>query len=86
MRKKKKYNVIILADRTRGPLYKEFGQEYKSLIPIHGKPVLDWVIEAFHQSESIDNIIVVGDEVLDQLASMRYVRARVMPGVNFFDA
>ncbi|MCD4780289.1 MAG: YegS/Rv2252/BmrU family lipid kinase [Candidatus Omnitrophica bacterium] len=86
MSKKKKYNVIILADSVKGPLYEEFGQEHKALIPIHGKPILDWVVGAFHKSELIDNIIVVGDEVLDQLASMRHVRARVMPGVNFFQS
>lgn len=78
----KKYNVIILAGGEKGPLYDSTGFEIKALIPIHGKPMIDWVIEEYHKSEYVDNIIVVGDEALDKCTSMKYVRYRVFAGVN----
>jgi diacylglycerol kinase (ATP) len=78
----KKYNLIILAGGEKGPLYDEYKCDNKALLPIHGKPMLDWVVEAFERSEFIDNIIVVGADELDQLSSMRYVRKRIMTGLN----
>lgn len=78
----KKFNIIILAGGESGPLNDEYGCPNKALLPIHGKPMLDWVIEAYHKSEYIDNIIVVGPDELDQLASMRYVRKRIFEGIN----
>ncbi|VAX36635.1 Transcription regulator [contains diacylglycerol kinase catalytic domain] [hydrothermal vent metagenome] len=78
----KKYNLIILAMEEKGPLYDEYGCTNKALLPIHGKPMLDWVVEAFRKSEYIDNIIVIGSDELDQLSSMRYVRKRIMSGLN----
>ncbi|MCK5214433.1 MAG: YegS/Rv2252/BmrU family lipid kinase [Candidatus Omnitrophica bacterium] len=78
----KQYNLIILAGGKKGPLYDEYGCLNKALLPIHGKPMLDWVIEAFHNSPYIDNIVVVGGDDLDRLSSMRYVRKRLPLGVN----
>ena len=78
----KKYNVIILAGGEKGPLYDSHKYANKALLPIHGKPMLDWVVEAFNESEYIDNIIVVGSEELDQLSSMRYVKKRLSVGFN----
>ena len=80
----KKYNVIILAGGEKGPLSEATGYACKAMIPIHGKPMLDWVVDAFQQSRYVDNIIVVGPEELEQLASHRYVRQRIFTGVNLF--
>lgn len=77
-----KFNLIILAGGEKGPLYEPTGYKTKALIPIHEKPMLDWVIEAFHQNELIDHIVVVGPEELEQCASMRFVSKRIQPGMN----
>lgn len=78
----KKYNLIILAGGEKGPLSKEYGCNSKALLPIHGKPMLDWVIEAFYNSPYIDNIVVVGGDELDKLSCMRHVRKRLPAGIN----
>jgi len=78
----KKYNLIILSDRQKGPLFEKYGYANKALLPIHGRPMLDWVIEAFNGCQYIENMVVVGDEELDKTASMRYVRQRIAPGIN----
>ncbi|MBP9854141.1 MAG: YegS/Rv2252/BmrU family lipid kinase [Candidatus Omnitrophica bacterium] len=77
----KKYNVIILAGNEKGALQDAYGSN-KALLPIHGKPMLDWVVEAFNKSDYVGNIIVIGPDELDQLASMRYVRKRIFEGMN----
>jgi len=73
----KKFNLIILAGAEKGPLYDAYGYENKALLPIHGKPMLDWVIEAFRETGYIDKIVVVGQKELDQLQSMRFVDKRI---------
>ena len=42
------------------PLYKFTQGKPKALLEVAGKPMLQWIIEALSQAESIDNIIVVG--------------------------
>ncbi|GEM_PF-137774 len=78
----KKFNVIILARGGKGPLHKSHSCKNKALLEIHGKPMLDWVVEAFAQSDYIDNIIVLGTEELDKLSSMRYVNKRIPSGLD----
>lgn len=70
----KKYNLIILAGGEDELWCQHYGHKKKALLPVAGKPMLDWVIEAFQRSEYIDNIVVVGPKELDQLESMRYIR------------
>lgn len=77
-----KLSVIILAGGEKGPLYEPTGYKTKALIPIHGKPMLDWVIDAFHADERVGDIIVVGDDELDKCAGMRHVTQRVPAGFN----
>lgn len=76
------FNVIILAGGEKGPLYEPTGYEEKALIPIHGKPMLSRVIECFHASGMVDNIVVVGSANLDALEAMSLVRKRIFTGVN----
>ena len=78
----KKYHVILLAGGEKGPLFERTGFVEKALIPIHGIPMLSRVIEAFHQAERADEIVVVGSSNLDQLESMCRVRKRIAPGFN----
>ena len=46
-------------------------------MPIHGKPMLDWVVEAFRATGYVDKIIVVGPKELDKLECMRFVDKRI---------
>lgn len=78
----KKYHVILLAGGEKGPLYEPTGFIEKALIPIHGKPMLSRVIEAFRASDRVDEIVVVGSSNLDQLPSMSLVRKRIFTGIN----
>lgn len=78
----KKFNIIVLAGGERGPLYDTTGFEEKALIPIHGKPMVSWVIDSFRASDRVDQIVVVGSSNLDTLESMQYVRKRVFEGMS----
>lgn len=72
-----KPNLIILAGGSKSPLLQNTGLADTALLPIHGKPMLDWVVEAFRASGCIDKIVVVGPEELDALESMQFVDRRV---------
>ena len=76
------YNVIILAGGKGGPLTEATGVEEKALLELHGRPMIEWVIEAFHDSPLVDRIVVVGSESLDDLECMRHVRKRIPQGLN----
>lgn len=76
------FNLVILAGGEKGPLYNAYGCSIKAMLPIHGKPMLDWVVEAFSKSQYIDSIVVVGPEELENLQSMQYVRKRIFEGVH----
>lgn len=78
----KKYHVVLLAGGEKGPLFEPTGYAEKALIPIHGKAMLSRVIEAFHASVRVDKIVVVGSSNLDRLDAMRYVRKRIVAGMN----
>ena len=78
----KKFHVMLLAGGEKGPLFETTGYIEKALIPIHGKPMLSHVIAAFHASERVDEIVVVGSSNLDSLDAMTHVRKRIMTGFN----
>ncbi len=42
------------------PLYQQFGIEKKALLPIAGKPMISWVLDALRNSGEIDHMAVVG--------------------------
>jgi len=75
----RKFDLILLAGGS-GPLVRGTGYPSKALIPIHGKPMLAWVIDAYRQCDCIGNIVVAGPKVLDRLPAMRHVRRRVPAG------
>jgi len=79
----KKYNLIILAGGEDEPWCQQYGHKRKAFLPLLGKPMLSWVVEAFAKSDYIDNIIVVGPKQLDQLDSMSYVRRRLNESRSF---
>ena len=60
-----KVDAVILAGApNRGELQEVSQEEWEALIPIHGKPMLYYVLEALQKSERIENLIVVGPLVL----------------------
>ena len=73
----KKLNLIILAGGEKSPLCDAYSCDNKALLPIHGKAMLDWVIEAFQESGCIDKTVVIGPEELDALPAMRFVDKRI---------
>lgn len=79
-----KFNAIILAAGKGGPLEEETGIAYKAMIPIHGKTMLDWVVEAYAGAESVDRIVTVGPKALDDLPCMAHVRKRLSPAMDLF--
>ncbi len=76
------YNLIVLAGGEKGPLSDETGYFNKAMLPIYGKPMLEWVIDAFEGSGLIENIVVVGDKSLKELDCINRVRKRVFGGIN----
>jgi GTP:adenosylcobinamide-phosphate guanylyltransferase len=76
------FNVIILAGGTGGPLTDATGVEEKALLELHGKPMLEWVVEAFRHSSLVNQIVVVGSDSLKDLACMQHVRKRIFQGLN----
>ncbi len=72
-----KLSVIILANDTSSALFKATGHKTKALIPIHGKPMIDWVIDSFRANSNIGNIFVAGSEELERCAGMRHVTQRI---------
>lgn len=76
------YNVIILAGGSGGALADATGVPEKALLKIHGKSMLDRVVDAFHNSAETGKIVVVGSDHLDELECMSKVRKRIPPGLN----
>ena len=76
------FNVIVLAGGSGGPLADATGVQEKTLLPIHGKPMLDRVVDAFHESSEVSEIVVVGSDHLDDLECMSKVRKRMLPGMT----
>lgn len=48
--------------RPDDPLYAITGMEKKALIPLAGKPMIGWVLEALTRSELVEKIVIVGLE------------------------
>ncbi len=76
------FNVIILAGGSGGPLAEATGVAEKAMLEIHGRPMLEWVVDAFSESESVDQIVLVGSDKLDGLGCMDRVRKRIPEGVH----
>jgi len=75
-----KLTLIILADSEKSDIALAVGKKNRATVEIHGKPMIDWVIESFRSDSRIGDILVVGDEELDRCASMRHVKQRIAGG------
>ncbi len=64
------YPAIVLAGystRKPDPLAAAMGMERKALIPIAGKPMVAWVVDALRQSPRVGRIYVVGIQPEDRV-------------------
>lgn len=54
--------IVTAGGMTRPdePLYPLYGGGYKSMLEIHGKPMVQWVLDALNGSPRVDRIVVVG--------------------------
>lgn len=82
----KKYNLILLAGGQQKPLYEVTGIENKAQIPIHGKPMIEWVLNAFAASGRIAETVVAGPRELEALRCMQSVRKRVHGGATVLES
>lgn len=56
-----KVDAVVLAGApNNGQLREVNGEKWEAIIPIHGKPMVNYVIEALQSSKHIENLIVVG--------------------------
>jgi GTP:adenosylcobinamide-phosphate guanylyltransferase len=76
----KKFNLIVLAGGQQKPLEDVTGIANKAQIPIHGKPMLEWVLDAFESTGRIAETVVAGPRELESLSCMQHVRKRVHGG------
>ena len=53
------------------PLYEYTQGKPKALIDIAGKPMIQWVLDALDQSDSVDDIVIVGLEPSDAFSSQK---------------
>ncbi|MFT5388173.1 MAG: GTP:adenosylcobinamide-phosphate guanylyltransferase [Candidatus Omnitrophota bacterium] len=76
---------MILAGGEDEAWCHQYGYKTKPFLPLNGKPMLERVLQAFHASQYIDKIVVVGPKELDQLDCMKYVHRRVSSGRSFIE-
>jgi molybdopterin-guanine dinucleotide biosynthesis protein A len=63
-------DVIITAGgkpAEKEPLYNETRGGYKALLEIQGKPIIQWVLDAFSAAGLVDRVCVVGLPILTEL-------------------
>ncbi len=86
-----KVDAVILAGAPNNGELKEVSpEEWEALIPIHGKPMLNYVVETLLHCKGIENAVVVGPSVLREYlpAKVRLIEAgpnlteNVLLGVN----
>jgi GTP:adenosylcobinamide-phosphate guanylyltransferase len=56
-------NVLITAGGVPSPedsLYEVTRGNYKALIPLQGKPIIQWIVDAVSAGEGLENIVIVG--------------------------
>jgi 2-phospho-L-lactate guanylyltransferase (CobY/MobA/RfbA family) len=53
--------VVLAGGKAKPEIVAATGQENRALIPIDGRPMLSYVVDALRQAQSIGEVIVVGD-------------------------
>jgi CTP:molybdopterin cytidylyltransferase MocA len=87
------FTALVLAGSRPGgdPLAKAFGVSHKTLLPIAGKPMLAWVLDALDRSEHVSRVAVCGldrgsiggeTELAPRLQGATFVDAARTPGAS----
>lgn len=79
-----KYEAVILAYRNM-VISEPPRTSLTAMIPVHGKPMVEWVIDALRSSSRITSITVIGPNELDSLLCMRYAERRIATLTAAFD-
>lgn len=73
-------HAVVLAGQSNDGRLGDFADvSHEALIPIHGRPMVDYVLEALKQSPSIDGLRIVGPRVKDGQVHV------ITPGPTLFD-
>lgn len=75
----KKVDVVILAGAEAGEIHPENPSLSRAMVHVAGKPMLQWVVDAFHSAPSIGRIVVVGDVDIENIDTV------VEPGGSFIE-
>lgn len=61
--------VVLAGALNRPPLDDVSGERFEALIPVAGRPMVQWVIDALRASQSISRIVIVGpaDELRERI-------------------
>jgi len=78
------YTAIILAYQSHEKSRKN-GMHPSALLPVHGKPMFNWIVDILRGSNKIGYLIVIGPQTLDGLLGMRYVTKRISPANATFE-
>ncbi|MFP4162923.1 MAG: YegS/Rv2252/BmrU family lipid kinase [Chitinispirillaceae bacterium] len=71
--------ALVLAADQAGDLSNDAQITHSALVPLHGKPFLDWVVEALQESKYIKSIKIIGPDKVDELFSKRFITKRISP-------
>lgn len=80
-----KFEAIILAYHNDVQMQHSATYTPSAMQQIHGKPVLEWTIDALRGCHFIDQITVIGPGLLDEMVCMQYVERRLAPVSITFD-
>lgn len=75
----RKFQAVVTAYRIAGPAARKRGLPLSALLPIHGKPSVEWVIDTLRESRNVESVTIIGPELLDELFCMRYADRRIGP-------
>ncbi len=79
-----RYEAIVLAFRNIS-VNDPPRLSLSAITSVHGKPLIEWVIDALRSSSRINSITVIGPEELDQLLCMRFTNRRIPTLSDAFD-
>jgi diacylglycerol kinase (ATP) len=72
-----KLDAIVLAFRRTNAVNADNQNNYSALVPVHGKPMLEWIVDMLRGSRNVGEVIVIGPDILENLFCMRSVDRRL---------
>lgn len=72
-----KLDAIVLAFQRTNAVKAGNMNIFSVFIPVHGKPMLEWIIETLRGSYHIGEVSLIGSDALDSLPCMRFIDRRL---------